>query len=62
MRFDQSPAKCQVPRKVTKRGVVLCCKPAPVVILLHTPEPLVMCVEHSRKLRQEIGNSLEGAL
>jgi hypothetical protein len=60
MFHPNSPATCQVIRKVTDRETFRCLKPATVVVGLNTPEPIVLCLNCARELAKEIIDSVPG--
>jgi hypothetical protein len=49
-----------VTRITDKRGAEKCLKPATVVLMLSTPEPLSVCLDCARKLAIEILDSVPG--
>jgi hypothetical protein len=61
MFFTDAPRKCQVVTRISeKNGAARCLKPAPVLLALHTPDPLVVCLDCARKLAIEILDSVPG--
>jgi hypothetical protein len=54
--------KCQVLKKVTKRGMFRCLKPATVILVWNTPDgnPLMLCPDCARELVKEIVDSAPG--
>lgn len=53
-------AKCRVVKTVTDRETFRCLKPATIVLIRHTPEPIVMCSDCARELAKEIVDSVPG--
>jgi hypothetical protein len=53
--------KCRVVKKVTDRKTFYCLKPASVVLVLNTPDPLVLCLDCARELAKDIIDSTPGA-
>jgi len=60
MFHPKSPAKCRVVKKVTDQNTFYCLKPAQVSVALHTPEPLVLCLDCARELAKEVIDSVPG--
>jgi hypothetical protein len=60
MFYPNSPAKCQVVKKVTDRDTFRCLKPATVILVLNTPELIVFCLDRARELAKEIIDSVPG--
>lgn len=61
MFVKDAPRKCQVVTRITEeRGAEYCLKPATVLLLLHTPEPFVVCLDCARELAKEILDSVPG--
>jgi hypothetical protein len=56
---DNQP-KCKVVKKVTDRETFRCLKPATVVLIHNTPEPIVLCMDCARELVKEIVDSVPG--
>ena len=56
----KSTAKCRVVKKITDTETFRCLKPANVVLVLNTPEPLVLCLDCARELAKEIVDSVAG--
>ena len=53
--------QCQVVTRITEgSGAELCLKPATVVLVLRTPEPIVVCLDCARELAKEILDSVPG--
>jgi len=61
MFLKDAPRKCQVVTRITdERGAECCRKPASVLLVLHTPEPVLVCPDCARKLAIEILDSVPG--
>ena len=60
MFYAESKTKCRVVKKITDREVFRCLKPATVSLILHAPEPMVLCLDCARELAKEILDSVPG--
>jgi hypothetical protein len=58
--LTQGSAKCRVVKKVTDRETFYCLKPIAVILVRHTPEPIVVCADCARELAKEIIDSVPG--
>lgn len=53
--------QCQVVTLFTEeRGAERCLKPATVLLVLRTPEPIVVCLDCAREIAKEILDSVPG--
>ncbi len=50
--------KCRVVKKITDRETFRCLKPASVVLINNTPEPIMLCPDCARELAKEIIDSV----
>jgi hypothetical protein len=60
MFHESSPAKCRVIQRITDYGVFYCSKPAQASLAIHSPEPIVLCLDCARELAKEIIDSTPG--
>jgi hypothetical protein len=49
--------KCRVVKKITDHETFRCLKPACVVLIHNTPEPITLCLDCARELAKEIIDS-----
>jgi hypothetical protein len=57
--FIESPAKCAVVKKVTPTETIRCDRPAQIVLALHVPEPVAICLECANEMHKELDADLE---
>jgi len=60
MFYPKNSSKCRVVKKITDRETFRCLKPATVLLILNTPEPITLCLDCARDLAREIQESVPG--
>ncbi len=61
MFMKDAPRNCRVVKRITEEhGAECCLKLATVVLHLHVPDPVILCLDCARELAKEILDSVPG--